>query len=234
MEEYTDWLAFLAFCSRNFPEAIASELPKEQILKNLNCEREGFLNLTGLLLFGKNQDRFLPASFIHCVAYYGTDIGETEFIDKMEAKGTLLVQFEGAMAFLKRNLRRLPVVGLGFNQPGKLEIAENAIQEAIVNALLHRDYSYPASIRVLIFTDRVEITSPGRLPNHLEIEQIKTGIAFSRNQILARLGNLILPYEGLGSGIRRILIEHPETELISDEKHGDQFIVLFRRPDFRL
>ena len=230
-EENLDNKAFEDFFRKHYPEIELTGIGTKQLLENLNLLQAENLNLTGLLLFGKDPESFLPTSFINCVAFRYNSIADSEFLDRKECKGTLREQFDSARSFLVRNLRNLQIPDLGFNQPGKLEVSEKALQEALVNALLHRDYAIPASIRVIIFQDRVEIINPGRLANHLRIANVKMGVSFARNQILTSLGTKILPYTGLGSGIRRMLAEHPATELISDEELGDQFTVIFRRPE---
>jgi ATP-dependent DNA helicase RecG len=96
------------------------------------------------------------------------------------------------------------------------------------NALVHRDYTKNAPVRLLIFEDRIEIISPGRLPNSLTIDNIKFGNAVVRNNIIASLCAKTMPYRGLGSGIKRSIKEEPEVELINDVD-GEQFIVIIPR-----
>ena len=131
------------------------------------------------------------------------------------------------MLFLKNNLSLIQAEP-SFNSAPVLEIDERALEEAIVNALLHRDYSKQAVIRLLIFKNRVEIISPGTLPNHLSIENIKNGNSVMRNSLLASYGTKVLPYSGIGSGIPRILKKHPATELINDID-GEQFTIILKR-----
>jgi len=106
------------------------------------------------------------------------------------------------MGFLLRNLKRLQA-GQNVNSEGKLEIPKIALEELVVNALIHRDYLISAPIRIFIFDNRLEIISPGHLPN--TIENIKNGNSNIRNPILASFAAKILP--GLGNGIRRALCD---------------------------
>ncbi len=77
------------------------------------------------------------------------------------------------------------------------------MQEAVVNALVHRDYFIDSSIRIFIFDDRVEIISPGKLPNTVTVDNIKQGIQIARNPILlSYIPKLRIPYRGIGSGIK--------------------------------
>lgn len=141
---------------------------------------------------------------------------------------TLHVQYTEALAFIKRNLRRVQG-DQGFNSPGILEVPEIALQELLVNALVHRDYFTSASIRILVFRDRIEIISPGHLPDSLSIDDIRHGKTNRRNPTLSEHAFRLLPYRGLGSGIPRALGEWPQIELIS-ELSGNQFTALVRRP----
>jgi len=130
------------------------------------------------------------------------------------------------MNFLKTQLNYVQN-DKNFNSTGDLEIPETALEEAIQNALFHRDYTKNAAIRLLIFKDWVEIISPGKLPNHLTVERIKNGNSVIRNNVLVSFGGKVIPYRGLG--VRRILALHPATEFIN-EVDGEQFIVkLYRK-----
>ena len=90
------------------------------------------------------------------------------------------------------------------------------MEELLSNALIHRDFFISAPIRIFIFIDRIEIISPGHLPNHLTIENIKNGNSNIRNPIFASFATKILPYRGLGNGIRRALRAYPSIEFIDD------------------
>jgi ATP-dependent DNA helicase RecG len=98
----------------------------------------------------------------------------------------------------------------------------------IGNAFVHRDYFVSAPIRVFVFVDRVEIISPGHLPNNLTVENIKAGNSNSRNPVLASFANQILPYRGYGSGILRALENYPSIDFI-DDRDGNLFRCIIRR-----
>ena len=143
--------------------------------------------------------------------------------------GILPEQYRRGIAFIKRNLRHVQGER-GFNSPGMLEVPEDVFEELLVNALVHRDYFISAPIRLLIFADRVEIISPGHLPNHLDTEQIRYGLSNLRNPALASHAFHMLPYHGLGSGIPRATAAWPKIELI-DDRRGNQFKVIVHRPE---
>ena len=116
----------------------------------------------------------------------------------------------------------------GVNSLGKLEIPRVVFEEIIANALVHRDYFISAPIRVFIFVDRIEVISPGHLPNNLTIANIKAGNSNARNPVLASFANHILPYRGYGSGILRALKNYPAIDFI-DDRDGNLFKVIIKR-----
>ncbi len=199
----------------------------EKLLSNLNIIREDKLSLAGLLYFGNNPQQYRPSFMIKAVSFFGNDIAGTDYRDSKDLTGTIPELFEKGMSFLKSNLKQKQA-GQGFNSTGKLEISEIALEELLQNALVHRDYTKNASVRLLIFEDRIEIISPGRLPNSLTIDNIKFGNAVVRNNIVASLCAKTMPYRGLGSGIKRSIKEEPEIELVNDIE-GEQFIVIIPR-----
>lgn len=206
----------------------------ERILSNLKLLKLPHLTLAGLLLFGKEPQRIRPQFMVKAVAFIGNSLGGTEYLDSEDIGSTLSEQFKNTMGFLKRNLRKQQK-SQNFNFPGIMEIPQIALEEAVVNALVHRDYLINSSIRVFIFDNRVEIISPGRLPNTATVETIKAGIQIVRNPVLVSfVPKLKLPYRGLGSGIPRMFEECrkaglSEPELIED-KITETFKVVFYRP----
>jgi len=219
---------FLSFFERlKGMEVSASGKKADQLLLSMNLAKEGKLTLAGLLLFGNNVQGVKPYCLIRAVSYHGNEISENSYTDKRDCIGTIEEQFRSAMAFLKNNLSHIQG-GASFNSQSILEIDERALEEAMVNALIHRDYSKHAVIRLFVFKDRVEIISPGSLPNHLNVENITNGNSVMRNSLLASYGTKILPYSGIGSGIPRILKTHPATELKNDIE-GEQFTITMKR-----
>jgi len=100
-----------------------------------------------------------------------------------------------------------------------------------VNALVHRDYLVSAPIRIFIFDDRIEIISPGHLPNNLTVEKIRSGNSIIRNPILVSyVAKGLLPYHGLGSGIKRALEEWPQIDF-TDDREGCLFTATVHRPE---
>lgn len=204
-----------------------NEIKAEFLYKNLNIMKDNRITLGGLLFFTKKPQRYRPIFCIKAVSFFGNDIAGTDYRDSEDIFGTLPEQFERGMSFLTRNLHHIQA-GQNFNSTGILEISKIALEEILQNALTHRDYSKNASINLLIFDNRIEIVSPGSLPNSLTIENIKMGNAVVRNNLIVSFSSKIMKYRGLGSGIRRAIKEEPNLELI-DDKDGDRFIAIIRR-----
>jgi ATP-dependent DNA helicase RecG len=152
----------------------------------------------------------------------------SDYIDTEDFSGPLPDMFKGAMAFVMRNLRKIQA-GKGVNAPGTPEIPPPVFEELLVNALVHRDYMVSAPIRLFIFDNRIEIISPGHLPNNLTVEKIRTGNSNIRNPILVSyISKGLLPYRGLGSGIKRALEDWPDIDFTNDED-GCLFTATVRR-----
>jgi len=123
-----------------------------------------------------------------------------------------------------RNLHKVQA-GRGINSPGTPEIPSVVFEELLVNALIHRDYLIDAPIRIFVYDNRIDIISPGHLPNNLTVAKIRSGNANSRNPILVSYAAKgVLPYHGLGSGIRRALGVFPNIDF-EDDREGNLFKV---------
>ncbi|MDI1244135.1 MAG: putative DNA binding domain-containing protein [Rhodoferax sp.] len=223
-----DQVEFSRYFERRYGKPVSSVgIPFEQLLQNLNLARPGAPNLTGMLLFGKAPSNQLPAFVVKAVAFPGTVLHDTQYLDSEDIDGTLPQQYQRCIAFIKRNLHHVQGKQ-SFNSPGQLEIPAEVFEEVLVNALVHRDYFISAPIRLMIFADRVELISPGHLPNHLDTEKIRYGLSNLRNPALASHAFHMLPYRGLGSGIPRAVAAWPKLEFI-DDRQGNQFKVIVKR-----
>ncbi|MCL2899114.1 Fic family protein [Brenneria tiliae] len=221
--------AFHDYFNRRYGQDVElADRPLEQLLQNLSLSDGRELNLTGLMLFGHQPQRWRPAFEVKAVAFPGTALHDTRYLDSEDIGGTLLEQYQRSFAFIRRNLRHVQA-GRGFNTLGKLEIPEQTLEELLVNALIHRDYFTSASIRLMVFADRVEIISPGHLPDSLSTEAIRRGATNRRNPTLTEHAVHILPYRGLGTGIPRALQDWPATDLL-DDVAANQFRVVIQRP----
>jgi ATP-dependent DNA helicase RecG len=192
-----------------------SGISTSHLLSNLGLAKGETLNLAGLLLFGSNPQRFRPAFIVKAVSFVGNDPAGQRYRDSEDIPGCLRDIHAGTMSFLTRNLRRLQA-NKAFNTEGDLEVPVIALEELVVNMLLHRDYFISAPWRVMMFDDRIELISPGALPNNLTIDNIRSGVSNIRNPLIASFATKELPYRGIGTGIRRALAAVPDLELQSD------------------
>jgi predicted HTH transcriptional regulator len=203
------------------------ELSLGQVLTNMRLVSGGVLTVTGVLLFSRETQNFLPVFQVKAVCYPGNNIHTTTYLDSVDISGKLQTQFDDALGFIARNLHR-DQGALGINTTGELEIPRIVLEELLANALIHRDYFVSAPIRVFVFADRVEIISPGHLPNNLTVANIRTGNSNIRNPILTSFATKLLPYRGLGTGILRALREYPSIEFV-DDREGNLFRAVIRR-----
>lgn len=183
----------------------------------------------GYLLFGLNPQKHFPVCKITIAKFYGNEIGE-EF-EKKDLEGKLEEQIEGADRILNQYLKTKVKIE-GFENELKFEIPKGVLREAVVNAVAHRDYHIPSQIRIFIFDNRLEIMSPGKLPNSVTLENIKLGVHSERNQLivsyLAKMGYMTQ----IGTGIPRmirLLKEHTGREPDFEER-DQEFIVRIWRP----
>ena len=191
-----------------------SQEPSEVVLLKRNLlskEESGVVcaSVAGVLFCCEHPERFLPNAFIEAVRYRGIRQDSNYQTDAQRIRGPLDQQIKQAMAFLKKNQTVKAT-----KEPHRVEMpqfSEKAVFEAVVNAVAHRDYSVSGSkIRFFMFDDRLEIYSPGALPNTVTVESIALRQA-TRNELITSL-----------------LAESPVAETIGDvgrsfymEKRGD-------------
>ncbi len=218
---------FFEFYKKKYEESLTkNDLPRA--FENLNLASDGIFNLAGAYLFGKNDiPRLFIGNQVICVSFFGNDLAGSAYRDNMNIDGNLKKLFEESRAFIARNIKRLQN-GKNFNSVGDPEIPIPVIDELLVNALLHRDFFVSGNIRIMIFDNRIEIISPGKLPNHLTIDKIKKGVSIRRNPTLCSFAFDLIPYRGIGSGILRALKLYPDIEL---ENNAD--IISFKATIYR-
>ena len=201
----------------------------EQVLKNIHIlNHHGVPTLAGYLFFGKHPEYNCPTCMVKAVSFFGNDLAGTQYRDSKEIFGNMPQLYDKTMAFLKANLHNVQEEGASFNTLGKLEIAEEVLEEVVQNALVHRDLLRPAPIRLFVFDNRVEVISPGALAGGLTEEDIRNGKTYQRNPYMATFATNALYYKGIGSGIVRILAEYPDIRLENDV-NGKEFKVTIPR-----
>ena len=206
-------------------------LPQQRLLANwgLIAESDGAPTVAGILLLGAAPQRFLPHAYISALRIPGTDIA-TPPMDQKRIEGRAFDLLVDAERFLEFHLlRRHRIRGM---EPEVVpELPLSALREVLVNAVAHRDYTVAGPIRVLVFEDRVEVRSPGGLPNSVRLAQLPAGVHVLRNPTLY---NLLLK-RGLvtdaGSGIPRLiqLVRERTGHAPTLRLAGDEFVVTLPR-----
>ena len=230
--EAIDKLRFRDFLQDVYQQPYSDQVAEQlRLLQNLNLAADNDrLNLAGLLLFGEHPQRVKPQFIVKAVRYPGNDIHVSTYEDTEDCEGPFPKVFAESMAFILRNLHKVQA-GRGVNALGKTEISPIVFEELLVNALVHRDYFISAPVRIFVFNNRIEIISPGHLPNNLTVEKIRAGNSNIRNPILASfVAKGVLPYRGLGSGIKRALAEWPDITFV-DDRDGCLFVATVHRKE---
>ena len=187
-----------------------------QLLSNLGLMSGSQLTLAGLMLFGIEPQRRSPVNIVKAVWFKGSDPSVSEYYDSDDIGGSIRDMYKGTMAFLKRCLHHVQN-GQDFNSLGVLEVPEDALKELVVNMFLHRDYFVSSPWRVFVFDDRIELISPGSLPNHLSIKKMKAGVSIPRNPLLFSLAVKDgIPYRGIGTGVSRAVALVPDLVFEND------------------
>ena len=214
--------------------ATGATIPRSDLLRNMRVTVTGEDDVdrptvSGLLAFGRLPQTYMPSARIECAVYHGLQLTSDELVHSESINGPVDLQIESARAFVERFMLKP-----ARKHPGRQDLPQydlGAVHEGIVNAVAHRDYSISGSkIRLFLYADRLEIYSPGSLPNTITIETMPYRV-FTRNQLLVsflsrmrsqRTGFAFL--ESRGEGVRRILEaseahsgRKPVYELFDDE-----------------
>lgn len=206
--------------------------------------------VAGLLLFGTKPNRFLPQAGIDAVSYPGN---EPDYAARERAalRGPIAPLFsqrpnaqpvleeaglvEHALAFVRRNSAVTATLDDGARRVERFDYPEPAVREAVVNALIHRDYLLAATdIQLAIYSDRLEIVSPGRLPNGITAERMRVGCRAARNEILKDVMRDYGYLEHMGLGVPRKIIrsmrDHNGTEPDLVTEHEQLLVRLWKAP----
>ncbi len=157
----------------------------------------------GMLLFGIDRMRIFPDAFIRCVRFSGL-IRENS-VDHIDIDEHLPTAVDEVLNFISKNTFTKTNIGIK-RRTNIPQYPPIAIREAVINAIVHADYSIKgSSIIVAIFDDRIEITNPGGLPYGLSLEDAIAGSSRSRNRVIARTFHLLDLIEQWGSGLQKII-----------------------------
>jgi len=225
------------FLAKDFSEAvlkkfkaeanISPNLSKNHILKNLNLFSNEKLNRVGILFFAKNIKRYFPSASIMCFLY--ADIEQTEILDSKEFAEDFLTNLHNTNSYLISKLNTALIIKNELSHRKELELPREALREAVINAMIHRDYFVQSNVQINISPARVEIINPGMLL----FPKLEFGkISVRRNPILVDLVHRLGYVEKAGSGIKRIKRLCRESKTKIKFETGEFFkLTLFRTVD---
>lgn len=222
-----DWGLFREFYEKKYKEEAEFEKFPD-LLESLSLAKGGQINLTANLLFGKRTQILSPSCYVTAIWFVGNDLAGDKYLSSENIGGDMARMFKDTRHFIMSCLRKQQN-GQNFNSLGEPEIPQVVIDELLINAIIHRDYFIQDSIKALVFDNRVEIRSPGKLPNSLTVREIRHGVSRRRNHLLSSYAFDVLPYRGTGSGILRALQAYPNIEFVNWEE-AEQFTAIIHRP----
>jgi ATP-dependent DNA helicase RecG len=212
--------------------ALDEKTPVEEVLAHLNLLDRGRPSHAAILLFGHEPQRFHPTSEVKCLHFHGTEVRKP--IPSYQVyKGTIFELVDQAIDFVLSKIARL--VGTrerGPQAPTAYELPKEAVGEAIVNAIAHRDYASNASVQVMLFADRLEVWNPGALPPSLTPERLRLPHAsIPHNPLIADPLFLVRYVEKAGTGILDAIALCVEAGLPEPEfrQDGGQFVMTIWR-----
>jgi predicted HTH transcriptional regulator len=227
------WFLGRARQERNF--ALKADTPPDQTLIQLNLLDDGHVTHAAVLLFGRNPQRFLPSAEIKCMHFHGTEVVKP-IPDYKVFKGTVFDQADEATDFVFNKLvRSVGTRDTGVAAPVAYEMPRRVVAEAIVNALVHRDYASRAAVQVYVFADRVEVWNPGELPPSLTPEKLRQQHpSLPGNPLVAESMFLAHYIEKAGTGTLDVIEGCRESQLPEPEfqQDGDHFIIRLWRDRF--
>ena len=228
-DDKINWFVEKAREERAFPLSVNSS--KEKVLTHLNLLRDKAISNAAILLFGKQPQRFFISSEIKCAHFHGTKV-EKPIPFYQVYKGNLFEMVDQAVNFVLSKIDY--AVGTRSNgpqAPTSYEIPPEVIEEAIVNAVAHRDYDSTGSVQVMLFADRLEIRNPGHLPPALSLENLTNDhSSYPFNPLIAESLYLVKYVERMGTGIQD-MIEHCKAAGLKQPefKIDDAFVVTIWR-----
>jgi ATP-dependent DNA helicase RecG len=199
----------------------------ENLLKNTDILTDTLqMTVAGTLVFALNPQKFMPDASISFAHFAGDEITE-ELIDKQTITGTLDYQIDTALAIIKNNSQQPSIIKAGKTSITRFHYPDKVFRELIVNACVHRNYAIIGSrIRIFMFNNRIEIISPGRLPNTVTIEKLSYGVSYSINPIIIKFMENLRYIDKLGRGLPMVCkIAKENNKSIQFEEIGEEFKV---------
>lgn len=204
-----------------------SEEEKLKLLINTDILTESEnCSVGGLLLFGIKPQKYLYNASVSIARFKGNSIGD-ELLDKQVVEGTLSNQIDTASSIIKNYIPVASKIEGNKRVDIKPSYSDRTIREILVNAVVHRNYSINGSrIRVFIFDNRIEISSPGRLPNTITTEKIRYGVSYAVNPVLVKFMENLRYIDKLGRGIPMVCSEAKKIgKKVEFQEIGEDFKV---------
>jgi ATP-dependent DNA helicase RecG len=204
-----------------------SDTEKVVLLKNTDILTEDEkVSIAGMLIFGTIPQKYLPLAGISFAHFLGDNIN-SELIDKQNIDANIDYQVDTTTSIIKNNIMvSSDIIGNKRVDKGKI-YPEKVFRELIVNAVCHRNYSIIGSkIRVFMFSDRLEVISPGRLPNTVTIEKLTSGVSYSVNPVIVKFMENLNYVDKLGRGLPMVYAEAKKLgKTVKFEEIGEEFKV---------
>ena len=210
-----------------------SEDQKRNLLQNTDVLAEsGELTLGGLLIFGTNPSRYLPQNGISFARFQGKTLNE-KLIDKQNIDGNLDYQINIGTAMIKNLMPRPSEIRGTKREDTKYIYPDKVFRELLTNAVVHRNYAISGSkVRVFLFDDRLEVISPGRLPNTVTIEKLRFGVSFAVNPVLVKFMENLRYIDQLGRGLPMVCQEAARNGRdVRFKEIGEEFKVVLEVSD---
>ena len=219
-----------------------SKLSEEQVYELLSITRKGIPTLAAILNFGLYPQGYFPQLAVTAIVVPGKEIGDVgqnseRFLDNKRIEGTLSEMLAESLNFCRRNMKVRTIINPETGErTDKPEYPVEAIREAMLNALIHRDYSHfteGTPIQIDFFTDRMEIHSPGGLYGRMTVADLGTAKPDLRNPTLATMSEFLLNTENRYYGIPTIRREMAKAGLpapVFINRRNEFIVILYNKP----
>ncbi|MFH1916037.1 MAG: ATP-binding protein [Nanoarchaeota archaeon] len=203
---------------------ITGNLNEKDLLRNLYLLEGNHLKNAGVLFFCDNIKKYFLSATVTCVLYQGTS--KTNILDRKEFDASIISNYDNALTYIYSKLNTRYIIKR--ERTEQLELPEEALREALINAIVHRDYYSTGHVQVDIYIDRLEITNPGGLVKGLTMKDFDK-VSLPRNQLLMDLLLRVQKVEKVGSGIKRIKDAMKEVGLKVTFQSTGFFTITFQR-----
>ena len=199
-----DVISFVKLSNEERNSDIGSLRDTKSHLEKLNLIQNEKLTNAALLLFGKHPQKYFPRSIIKCAKFAGSE--PVDFLDIQEISGTIIGQVPDVLNFIRKHINVSVDISGKAQRDEIWDYPKEALREAVINAICHRNYEDTGNVQIRIFDDKIEIWNPGTLPAGITIQSLmEHHRSLPRNELIARCFYLIKFIEQWGTGTNRIL-----------------------------